>query len=108
MMTPTRRFAVVYATQVKEHLRSIDRKFHSLIRHTIEEQLQFEPDVETKNRKPLKRPVDFGATWELRFGSQNQFRVFYDLDQQQAQVSILAVGVKRGHHLFIGNKEVEL
>jgi len=82
--------------------------YYSLIRTTIEEQLSDEPDVTTRNRKPLKRPVFFEATWELRFGPRNQFRVFYDIDQTQHVVSVLAIGVKRGNRLFIGGEEIRL
>lgn len=108
-MTPAhRRFTISYAPQVKAQLQPIERKFYSLIRRTIEEQLTFEPDVETTNRKPLTRPVEFGATWELRFGGQNQFRVFYEIDSEQRCVGILAIGVKHGNRFVIGTEEVEL
>jgi mRNA-degrading endonuclease RelE of RelBE toxin-antitoxin system len=108
MATPQRHFDLVYAPEVKQHLRTIERTFYSLISNTIEAQLQFEPDVETRNRKPLKRPVDFEATWEIRFGPDNRFRVFYDIDQEHREVHVLAIGVKRGNRLYIGGKEVEL
>lgn len=108
MTSAHRRFAIHYAPQVKIQLRPIERKFYSLIRRTIEEQLPFEPDVETTNRKPLTRPVEFGATWELCFGGQNQFRVFYEIDPEYWRVEILAIGVKHGNRLVIGTEEVEL
>jgi hypothetical protein len=60
-MKPRQRFLLIYAPMVKLHLKTIERKYHSLIRTTIENELQFEPDVETRNRKPLKRPVTFEA-----------------------------------------------
>jgi hypothetical protein len=47
---------------------TIERKYHSLIRNGIEEQLEYEPNVETRNRKPLKIPIKIGATWELGRG----------------------------------------
>jgi len=78
------------------------------IRRTIEEQLPFEPDVETQNRKPLKRPVDFGAQWELRFGPDNRFRVFYRIDYEVLQVNILAIGEKCGERLMMGGEVVRL
>jgi mRNA-degrading endonuclease RelE of RelBE toxin-antitoxin system len=98
--------ALSYADDVKEHLRSIDSKHHSLIRSEIEGQLFFEPDVETRNRKPLKRPISIGAQWELRFGPDNRFRVFYLVDADSRQVHILAVGVKDGNRLLIGGEEI--
>jgi hypothetical protein len=50
-------FDLIYDSEVWNHLRSIERKYHSLIRSTIAEQLTFEPNVETTNRKPLERPI---------------------------------------------------
>jgi mRNA-degrading endonuclease RelE of RelBE toxin-antitoxin system len=107
-MTPRQRFTLTYAPIVKQHLKTIERKYHPMIRTTIEAELQFEPDVETRNRKPLKRLVAFEAEWELRLGPGNRFRVFYDIDVEYHEVAILAIGVKEGNRLFIGGKEVEL
>jgi mRNA-degrading endonuclease RelE of RelBE toxin-antitoxin system len=101
-------FAILFAPIVKEHLKAIDRKHHGLIRETIELQLTHEPLVETRNRKPLIREVEFEATWELRFGPDNRFRVFYSVDVEQRVVNVVAVGVKRGNRLMIGGEEIEL
>jgi len=99
-------FQLIYATPTKEHLQAIDQKYHKLIRKTIESQLQFEPDKETRNRKPLKRPVEFGARWEIRFGPENRFRVFYNVNADLNEVIVLAIGMKKGSRLFIGNEEI--
>jgi mRNA-degrading endonuclease RelE of RelBE toxin-antitoxin system len=107
-MTTKQRFLLIYAPITKLHLKTIERKYYSLIRATIEDELQFEPDVETRNRKPLKRPVIFEAEWELRFGPDNKFRVFYDINIESHEVYILAIGVKKGNRLFFGGKEVKL
>ena len=107
-MNAKSRFDLIYAPQVKTHLQAIQRKYHSLIRRTIETQLQSEPNVETRNRKPLERPVELGADWEIRFGPDNRFRVFYSVEQENRQVFILAIGVKRGNRLIIGREEVNL
>ena len=101
-------FELIYDPQVAQHLRRIERKHYSLIRQAIEEQLGYEPKVETRNRRPLKRPAPLGATWEIRFGTNNRFRVFYETDQASHRVSILAIGVKLGSQLFIGGEEFEL
>ena len=100
-------FALVYADEVKRHLRAIEAKYHSLIQSAIETQLLHEPDVETRNRKPLKRPVTFGADWELRLGPDNRFRVFYQVNAEGREVRVLAVGVKDRNKLFIGGEEYE-
>jgi mRNA-degrading endonuclease RelE of RelBE toxin-antitoxin system len=107
-MPKRKRFALTYPPILKQHLKSIEAKYYSLIRESIEAQLQFEPDVETRNRKPLKRPVVFGAKWEIRFGADNRFRVFYRVDHDEQQVVILAIGEKVGNRLFIGGEEVEI
>ena len=101
-------FALIYDSEVAEHLDAIQVKYHSLIRSTIEEQLRFEPETATRNRKQLERPIDLGARWELRLGPDNRFRVFYRVDVEQRQVRILAIAVKERHRLFLGGEEVEL
>ena len=103
-----RRFALVYAPITKQHLRTIEAKYYTLIRDSVAAQLAFEPATETRNRKPLKRPVVFMATWEIRFGPQNRFRVYYDIDHEQLQVLVLAIGSKHGNHVVIGGEEIPL
>jgi mRNA-degrading endonuclease RelE of RelBE toxin-antitoxin system len=98
-------FALVYADEVKQHLRTIDTKYHTLIQAEIEEQLLFEPESETRKRKPLKRPVSCGAQWEIRFGPENRFRVFYLVDTEKGEVRVLAIGVKERNRLLIGGEE---
>ena len=107
-MPEPHRFTIIYAPVTKIHLRAIEPKHYSLIRTTIEQELAFDAATETRNRKPLKRPVIFMATWEIRFGPQNQFRVFYDVDLDQSTVLILAIGTKHGNRVHIGGEEIEL
>ena len=107
-MTPKPSFELIFAPQVKQHLKAIGRKHYALIRREIETQLQFEPDVETRNRKPLKRAVGFEAEWEIRFGPGNRFLVFCEVDREEGAVYILAVGVKERGRLYIGGEEIEL
>ncbi len=101
-------YTLIYAPQVWRHLRAIDRQFHSWIRKAIEEQLQYQPEVETRDRKPLTRPVEFEADWEIRFGPKNRFRVFYRIVPKSHEVHILAVGVKEGNRLWIAGQEVSI
>jgi hypothetical protein len=105
---PDKRFRLVYDTEFVHQLRFIERKYHSLIRTTIEQQLVFEAAIESRNRKTLTRETDFGARWELRFGDKNEFRVFYSVYPKKVEVHILAVGVKIRERLYIGGKEVKL
>jgi mRNA-degrading endonuclease RelE of RelBE toxin-antitoxin system len=101
-------YTLVYARGVTTHLKTIDAKYDRLIREKIEEQLQFEPGVETRNRKPLRQPAPFGAEWEIRFGPDNRFRVLFDIDEENRAVQIIAVGEKEGNRLIVGGEEVEL
>jgi mRNA-degrading endonuclease RelE of RelBE toxin-antitoxin system len=107
VMTERRSHEIIYAVAVQEHRRTIEHKYYNLIRDTIEQQLQFEPDSETRNRKPLRSPGIYDANWELRLGPDNRFRVFYEVDQENRQVQVLAIGVKERNRLYIGGKEVE-
>jgi hypothetical protein len=52
--------------------------------------------------------VTFGATWEIRFGPDNRFWVFYRVDNDIEQVVILAIGEKIGSRLLIGGEEIEI
>ena len=102
------KFTLEFAPEIVDHLDAIERKYYRLIEKTIDEQLTFTPEQETRNRKPLKRSTTFGATWELRFGDQNRFRVFYEVKSVERVVRILAIGVKEKNRLFIGGKEIRI
>ncbi len=103
-----RSYAIVYDKEITDHLAAIESKHYSLIETTIGGQLSHNPQVETKNRKPLVRPSALGTAWELRFGPENRFRVFYRVDDSARQVHVLAIGVKTGSKLRIGGKEFDL
>ena len=107
-MSPKARFALQFAPEVIAHLRAIEKKYHRLIRKTLDEQLALEPETETRNRKLLEQPAAYEATWELRFGPNNRFRVFYAVNQEEQEVWILAIGVKEGNHLLIAGEEFVL
>lgn len=104
-MSRSAKFVLTFAPEALGHLDGIERKFHGLIKRTIDEQLGHTPHAVTRNRKPLEEPAPFKATWELRCGPNNRFRVFYDVDEFERSVWILAIGVKEGHRLFIAGEE---
>ena len=93
---------------MKEHLRVIEVKYHSLIRQQIADQLLFQPCVETRNRKPLRPPAAFSAQWEIRFGPENRFRVPSDVDEAKHQVQILAIGEIDRDRLLVAGERVEI
>src|SRR2546423_2223183 len=84
-------YTLAFAAEVTKHLRAIDAKYHALIQEKIGEQLRFEPATETTNRKPLRQPAPFGATWEIRFGPDNRFRVLYDIDLEARMIQVIAI-----------------
>jgi len=69
----------------------------------IDENLMYEPTVETRNRKQL-RPNET-AEWELRLG---KYRVLYDVDEKIRIVSIEAIGLKLGNAFYFQGKEQEI
>src|SRR5439155_15307413 len=94
-----------FAPEAIEHLDLIEPKYHGLLRRTINEQLRNTPSEETRNRKQLDQPAPFGASWELRCGPDDRFRVFYEVDTASHEVQVLAVGVKDRNRLLIGGEE---
>lgn len=99
------RFDVILDDAVAQHFAAIERKDHSFILETIEQQLSYTPLDQTRNRKPMRVPNTVGATWELRCGINNRYRIFYDVAADDRLVVILAVGRKVGNRLYIGNEE---
>jgi mRNA-degrading endonuclease RelE of RelBE toxin-antitoxin system len=60
-MARPEKFTLIYSPDFENQLDFIDPKYYSLIRGKIEEQLQFEPDVATRNRKPLRSQTVLAA-----------------------------------------------
>jgi hypothetical protein len=56
----------------------------------------------------MRQPAPFEATWEIRFGPNNCFRVLYGIDEENREVQIQAIGVKEGNRLQIAGEAVEL
>ncbi len=100
-------FQLIYHPNFVNHLKSIEPKYRSEIRAIIEQQLAFDANVETRNRKSLKRPLPFDARWELRFGANNRFRVFYSVDEENHAVSIVALGEKDHEKIKIAGEELK-
>jgi len=100
------RYTIIYSPEVSRHVDAIMPNLHREIRRAIEEQLSFLPGSTTRNRKPLEdQPGPYGATWELRCGARNQFRVFYEFSSRTREVWILAIGLKDRERLFIAGEE---
>jgi mRNA-degrading endonuclease RelE of RelBE toxin-antitoxin system len=92
-----------FTPEAKEDLRPLRKYDRQRIIGAIEAQLAHQPATETHNRKHLRaNPL---ADWELRVGP---FRVFYDVDEQNARVSVVAIGQKVGSTLFVHGEEYQL
>jgi len=104
-MARRRKYELVFAPETLQHLDKIETKYHGLIERTIDEQLTYSPQRVSRNRKPLDEPGPYGATWQLRFGPQNCFRVFYEVSAAVLEVHVLAIGEKVREKLFISGKE---
>src|SRR5262245_22631580 len=107
-MAKLQRYNLAYAPEVKEHLKAINKQYHAQIREAIEERLSFEPDRETRNRKPIEESALWEDAWELRCGERNRFRIFYQIDYETAEVRILAIGFKDRNELIIGKERIKL
>ncbi|MEG4308950.1 MULTISPECIES: type II toxin-antitoxin system RelE/ParE family toxin [unclassified Microcoleus] len=97
-------YQIEYADAAIEHLKFLTTRQQRTVLDTVDEQLKYEPLVETRNRKPME-PNSL-ATWELRIGN---LRVYYDVEENTvAVVYIQAVGVKNRNRVRIGQEEIEL
>jgi len=86
-----------------EDLRLLRKYDQQQIVTAIESQLPHQASQASRNRKRL-RPNQL-AEWELRIGD---FRIFYDVDAENALVKIHAIGYKEGSKLFVHGEEYEL
>jgi len=97
-------YQIEYTDAAIEHLKFLTTRQQRTVLDTVDEQLTYEPLVETRNRKPME-PNSL-ATWELRSGN---LRVYYDVEENTVSiVYIQAVGVKNRNQVRIGQEEIEL
>jgi mRNA-degrading endonuclease RelE of RelBE toxin-antitoxin system len=60
-------YTIEYSPEAEEHLQRLTARQRKIVLDTVDRQLLNQPNVETKNRKPMRpNPV---APWELRIGS---------------------------------------
>ena len=93
-------FAINIADQAADHLDRLQRYAQRVVLDGIELHLRHQPTEETRRIKQLRlNPV---AGWELRLGD---YRVLYDVAEEDRVVSVLVVGEKRGNRLYVAGKE---
>lgn len=98
------KYRIEYSPETEEHFRVLTARQQSMVLDMVERQLQHQPTIETRNRKPMRpNPV---APWELRIGN---LRVYYDVeDEPEHVVYIRAVGIKERNKVKIGKEVINL
>ena len=97
-------YQIEYSDAAIEHLKVLTARQQRIVLDAVDQQLQYEPLVETRNRKPME-PNSL-ATWELRV---DNLRVYYNVEGENIYiVYIQAVGVKIHNRVRIGKEEIEL
>jgi mRNA-degrading endonuclease RelE of RelBE toxin-antitoxin system len=95
-----------YQIEITEDARADLSYYSAFERKTIvsriRDQLTHQPLVATRNRKPLRdHPI---ASWELRV---DNYRVFYEVDEANRSVVIIAVGHKVHNMLLILSRRTQ-
>lgn len=98
------KYHIEYSPDTEEHFRVLTTRQQAIILDTVEEQLRYQPTVETRNRKPMRpNPI---APWELRIGT---LRVYYDVENKPKRiVCIRAIGIKERNNVKIGKEVIKL
>jgi len=99
-----RRYRIGYAHSIRRHLDALTARDRATVIDAMEERLSFQPAVETRNRKRME-PNSLKAGFELRVGA---LRVYYDVEEEERVVSVLAVAWKGRDRIFIGGEEIVL
>ena len=96
-------YRIEYSREAIMHLRRLTARERAIVLDTVDEQLTHEPTVETQQRKEML-PNDL-ASWELRLGD---LRVYYEVQEAEQLVNVIAIGIKRRNRVFIGGVERQL
>lgn len=98
------KYHIEYSPETEDHFRALTARQQMTVLDMVEKQLQYQPSVETRNRKPM-RPNPL-APWELRIGN---LRVYYDIkDKPEHVVYVRAVGIKDRNNVRIGKEVIKL
>jgi mRNA-degrading endonuclease RelE of RelBE toxin-antitoxin system len=93
-------YAINITDQAARHLDGPSRYAQGIVLDGIELHLRHQTTQETRRIKLLRlNPV---ASWELRLGD---YRVLYDVAEEERFVNVLVVGEKRGNRLHVQGKE---
>lgn len=93
-------YSVTITREAKIQLQGFAAREQRIIGDGVAARLKDQPTVPSRAVKPL-RPNPF-ASHELRLGD---LRILYSVDEEQSEVTIVAVGRKVGNTLVIEGKE---
>ena len=96
-------YQLIFSEEAASHLKFLTAREQRIVIDAVEEQLPYQANIPTRNRQPM-RPNNL-ATWKLRLGN---LRVYYDIEESEQIVRILAIGVKERNQIRIGNRYLEL
>lgn len=96
-------FDIEFSDRAKSNFQDMRKRDQRIVLDAIDTRLRDQPEVPTKHRKHLEE--NSLAPWELRVGT---FRVFYDVDNENNVVVVLAIGQKDHNILRIGGEEITL
>ena len=96
-------YRIKLAVSALEDLRCFRKFVRVRLLDAMETQLTHEPTKETRKRRRLRG--DVLASWELREGD---YRVFYNVSEDEGIVHVTAVGHKDHNKLYVGKKEVKI
>jgi mRNA-degrading endonuclease RelE of RelBE toxin-antitoxin system len=96
-------FQIEWLDDGLEELKRLTRRNARKVFAAVEETLAQQPLRETHNAKRLR--ANSLAEWELRI---DNFRVFYNVSEEERLVTIINIGEKKAGRLMIGGKEFEL
>ncbi|WP_129633721.1 type II toxin-antitoxin system RelE family toxin [Candidatus Oscillochloris fontis] len=96
-------YDIDYTEEALDDLQYFRKHEQNIIVDGIDEQLRYEPLVETRNRKPMRENTI--AEWELRIEA---YRVLYTVGSQVRIVEIQRIGEKRGNAFFFRGRKTDL
>jgi mRNA-degrading endonuclease RelE of RelBE toxin-antitoxin system len=93
---------IIYSPRARRIMRDMSARDRSTILSKVEEQLLYQPESATRQRKQM-RPNRLGLRWELRIGD---IRVFYNVADEV--VNIVLIGKKIGNEVYVEGEKLEL
>ncbi len=96
-------YEIEYTEAAIRDLEWLKRNEQVIVLSAVDEQLRYDPTIETRNKKHLRS--NDTAEWELRVGV---FRVLYDVDDVVRIVEVQRVGKKPSHRYMFRGQEEEL